>query len=341
MRAVLLGFGIFTALVGAVMALAQLHLKRMLAFVTMSHLGIYLIGVGLLTPLGLAGASLLVIGDGLAKSALFLGVGVLQHQRASVSETKLRGRGRGLAVTGVTIVLGALVLADLPPFVSSAGHALLVDAADQAGLPWVEIVIALSVIMSSGAVLRAAGRIWLGWGGIESSGPDTGTADEPGEEAEGRSDTADGQEQSGRLRRVPLTMVLPPLALLAIGLGLGLTSGIEEHAAAAAAAFSDRTAYAAAVLGTHGGSMPAGGRVVVPAAPAVSAGGVLTDLGQVLAALGVAGIALDRRTVGLRRALAAGTGWLRRLHSGLVSDQVTWLAAGLALLAALAEAALH
>ena len=359
MRAVLLGFGILTAMVGAVMALAQIHLKRMLAFVTMSHLGIYLIGVGLLTPLGLAGASLLVIGDGLAKSALFLGVGVVQHQRASVSEIKLRGRGRGLAVTGVTIMLGALVLADLPPYVSSAGHALLVTAAEQAGLPWLEIVIAVCVILSSGAVLRAAGRIWLGWGDRESSGPDTGTADDPGEEAEDRSDTADAagkpgadgttgadrgqdeRERSGRLRRVPLTMVLPPLALLAIGLGLGLTSGTEEHAAAAAAAFSDRAAYAAAVLGTHGGPVPTGGRVVVPASPAASAGGVLTDLGQVLAALCVAAIALDRRSAALRRALAAGTGWLRRLHSGLVGDQVAWLAAGLALLAALSEAALH
>jgi multicomponent Na+:H+ antiporter subunit D len=345
MRAVLLGLGILTAVVGAVMALAQIHLKRMLAFVTMSHMGIYLIGAGLLTPLGLAGASLLVIGDGLAKSALFLGVGVVQHQRASVSEIKLRGRGRGLAVTGVTITLGALVLADLPPYVSSAGHALLVKAAEQAGLAWLEIVIALSVSLSSGAVLRAAGRIWLGWGASQSPRPDTGTADDPGEEAEDRSDTAnrdqDGREWSGRLRRVPLTMVLPPLALLAIGLGLGLTSGIEEHAAAAAAAFSDRAAYATAVLHPHGGPIPTGGRVVVPASPAASAGGVLTDLGQVLAALCVAGIALDRRAVGLRRALAAGTGWLRRLHSGLVGDQVTWLVAGLALLAALSEAALH
>jgi multicomponent Na+:H+ antiporter subunit D len=322
----------------------------------MSHLGIYLIGAGLLTPLGLAGAALLVIGDGLAKSALFLGVGVLQHQRASVSETKLRGAGRGLAVTGVTIVLGALVLADLPPYVSSAGHALLAEAADQAGLPGLEIVIALCVVLSSGAVLRAAGRIWLGWGQGESSGPATGTADDPGEESEDRSDTADaegepgaiggdkdqdGRQRSGRTERVPLTMLLPPLALLAIGLGLGLTSGIEEHVAAAAAAFSDRAAYAVAVLGTHGGTVPAVGKVVVTASPAASAGGVLTDLGQVLAALGVAGVALARRAAGLRRALAAGTGWLRRLHSGLVGDQVTWLAAGLALLAALGEAALH
>ena len=345
MRTVLLGFGILTAAVGAVMALAQRHLKRMLAFVTMSHLGIYLIGVGLLTPLGLAGASLLVIGDGLAKSALFLGVGVLQHKRSSVSETKLRARGRGLAVTGVTLALGALVLADLPPFVSASGHALLVDAADQAGLPWMEVVIALSVVTSSAAVLRAAGRIWLGWGVTESPGTDTGTADDPGEESEDRSDPAGtepargGRERSGR--RVPLTMVLPPLALLALGLGLGLTSGIEQHAAAAAADFSDRAAYAAAVLGTHSGSVPTPGKIVVPASPVASAGGVLADLGQVLAALGVAGIALGRRASRLRRVLAAGTGWLRHLHSGLVGDQVTWLVAGLALLAALGEWALR
>ena len=347
MRAVLLGFGILTALVGAVMAVAQRHLKRMLAFVTMSHLGIYLIGAGLLTPLGLAGASLLVIGDGLAKSALFLGVGVLQHERASVSETKLRGRGRGLAVTGVTIALGALVLADLPPFVSSDGHALLVAAADQAGLPWMEIVVALSVIVSSGAVLRAAARIWLGWGGTEGPDADTGTADDPGEESEGQSGPAgaeqaqDGRERSGPRRRVPLTMLLPPVALLAVGLALGLTSGIEEHAAAAAAAFSDRAAYAAAVLGPHRGSVATATRIAVPASPVVSAGGVLTDLGQVVVALCVAGIALDPRAGRLRRALAAGTGWLRRLHSGLVGDQVTWLVAGLALLAALGAWALR
>lgn len=346
-RAVLLGLGILTAVVGAVMALAQLHLKRMLAFVTMSHLGIYLIGIGLLTPLGLTGASLLVIGDGLAKSALFLGVGVLQHERGSVSESKLRGRGRGLAVTGITIAAAALVLADLPPFVSSVGHALLVDAADQAGLPWVEVVVALALIASSGAVLRAAARIWLGWGDTESPDAGTDTADDPGEEAEDRSDTADaqrpqdGRRRSGQQRRVPLTMVLPPLALLAIGLGLGLTSGIGEHVAAAAAAFSDRPAYAAAVLGTHGGPVPAGGTIVVPAVPAVSAGDILTDLGQVLAALCAAGIALDRRARRLRRVLAAGTRWLRRLHSGLVGDQVTWLTAGLALLAALGEWALY
>ena len=328
LRAVLLGLGIVTALVGAVMALAQTQLKRMLAFVTMSHLGIYLIGAGLLSSLGLAGASLLVIGDALAKSALFLGVGVVQHRRRTVSELTLRGRGRGLAVTGVTVALGALVLADLPPFVSSDGHALLTEAADRAGLPWLEIVIALTVALSSGAVLRAAGRVWLGWGAVESPSAERGTADDSGDEARGAG-------------RVPLTMLLPPLALLGIGLGLGLAPGLAAQVAAAAAAFSDRAAYAAQVLGTPGRAMPVSGPVMAAASHAVSASGLLTDLGQVAIAVGVAAIALDRRGVRLRRALAAGTGWLRRLHSGLVGDQVTWLVAGLALLAALGGVALR
>jgi multicomponent Na+:H+ antiporter subunit D len=232
-------------------------------------------------------------------------------------------------------------------------------------------------------VLRAAGRIWLGWGTAESASPDVGTADDSGDEAEDRPDTTeppaadgvgaaddwgteggaphdgatdgdttdgqgsapddapDGQERSRQPGRVPLTMLLPPLALLAIGLGLGLVPGLEAQAAAAAAAFSDRAVYAAQVLGTHGSTTPASGPVVAAASHAVSVGGLLTDLGQVAVALGVAAIALDRRAVRLRRALAAGTGWLRRLHSGLVGDQVTWLVAGLALLAALGGVALR
>jgi multicomponent Na+:H+ antiporter subunit D len=136
-------------------------------------------------------------------------------------------------------------------------------------------------------------------------------------------------------------MLLPPLALLAIGLGLGLVPGLEAQAASAAAAFSDRAAYAATVLGTGGGTTPASGAVVAAASRAVTLGGVLTDLGQVAVAVCVAAVALDRRAAGLRRALAAGTGWLRRLHSGLVGDQVTWLVAGLALLAALGGVALR
>lgn len=56
LRNLLLVFGVATALLGAVMCYAQRHLKRMLAFSTISHMGAMLLGVALLAPRGLAGA---------------------------------------------------------------------------------------------------------------------------------------------------------------------------------------------------------------------------------------------------------------------------------------------
>jgi formate hydrogenlyase subunit 3/multisubunit Na+/H+ antiporter MnhD subunit len=48
LRPLLIGIGVVTALVGATMCLRQRHLKRMLAFSTVSHIGLFLICLGLL-----------------------------------------------------------------------------------------------------------------------------------------------------------------------------------------------------------------------------------------------------------------------------------------------------
>src|SRR5207237_6080889 len=66
-RDVLLGVGILTGAVGAVMTMLQRHLKRMLAYSTIAHLGPFLIGIALLTPHGLAGVAVFVLAHGLAK----------------------------------------------------------------------------------------------------------------------------------------------------------------------------------------------------------------------------------------------------------------------------------
>jgi multicomponent Na+:H+ antiporter subunit D len=119
----------------------------------MSHLGLYLIGFGLLSSLGLAGAALLAVGDGLAKTAMFFGVGILQQRRSSVSELRLRGKGAGLPDAGAIVALGALVAADLPLFAAASGKDILAAAANQQGLGWIEAVVALCVIVPSAAVL--------------------------------------------------------------------------------------------------------------------------------------------------------------------------------------------
>ena len=89
-------FGAVTALSGAAMCYAQRHLKRLLAFSTISHMGILLLGVALLTPQALAGVELYVVGHALLKGGLFLAAGILLHRAATLDEIELAAHPRRL-----------------------------------------------------------------------------------------------------------------------------------------------------------------------------------------------------------------------------------------------------
>ena len=134
---VFLALGVLTAVVGALFCFRERHIKRLLAFSTISHAGMFLAGIALLTPLGLAGTAVYVAGHGLVKAALFLCTGIILHRLGSVNETWLHGRGRRLRVTGVVFTLAGLGLADLPPFATFLGKGWIDDSAAAHGLPWV------------------------------------------------------------------------------------------------------------------------------------------------------------------------------------------------------------
>ena len=72
LRAIFTALGVFSAVVGAAMCFSQHNLKRLLAFSTISHMGVMLIGFGLLNPEGLAGTAVYVLGHAGAKGGLFL-----------------------------------------------------------------------------------------------------------------------------------------------------------------------------------------------------------------------------------------------------------------------------
>src|SRR5439155_7390812 len=113
LRGVLLAVGALTALAGAGMCVAQRHLKRLLAFATISRMGVLLLAVGLLTPEGIAGAAVYVVGDGLVKAGLFVAVASLQ-ERAGHDDVSLYGRGRDMPGLGVVVAAGGLAIAGLP-----------------------------------------------------------------------------------------------------------------------------------------------------------------------------------------------------------------------------------
>jgi len=84
-RAVFVGLGVTTALLGTAMCFIQRHIKRLLAFSTISHVGMFITGVALLTSKGIAGVGTYIVGHGLTKAALFMCVGVLLHRFATVA----------------------------------------------------------------------------------------------------------------------------------------------------------------------------------------------------------------------------------------------------------------
>jgi multicomponent Na+:H+ antiporter subunit D len=319
LEAALLGLGALTAVVGALMCFGQRHLKRMLAFATVSHIGLLLIGIALLDAGGLAGTALFLVADGLVKAALFVCVGTLQHLFGSVDELRLYGRARALRITGPLMAVCALALASLPPFGPWLGKAVIDDAARESGAGWVIAVFVVASALTGAAVLRATARVFVGVGPRE----DPSIVERPAP------DEVDAELRFSH-ERVPRTMTVPAVALAAGGLGIGLVPGLRAAFEGAGQPFVDRAGYAAAVL--HG-EVARGGSATAALVPGLS--DVLLGVLTAACACGLAYVSLASAGPRLHRvALAAGRaiGWLRPLHSGYVGDYVTWLVAGAAVL---------
>ncbi|MFI9722033.1 complex I subunit 5 family protein [Streptomyces sp. NPDC052396] len=305
----LLVLGVAGALTGAVMCWQQRHIKRLLAFSTVAHTGLFLTGVALLSPRGMTGTSLYILGHAGAKAALFACTGVLLDRYGSVDELELHGRGRELPVIGALFTVGGLALAGLPPFGTGLGKALVEEESG-----WLPVLFVTVSAVTGGAVLRVAARVFAGAG---RCAPERHAEDETsGEDEE--------PETSRPVRRAPWPMVVVAGLLLAGALAVGTVPGLARGAGVAGAHFADHAGYMAVVL--DGLRWPGGGTVET----AWTWQGAALDLLSVALAGGLAALGVRRPAPALP-ALRP----LRHLHSGHVGDYVAWTAAGIGLLAAL------
>ena len=311
-RDVLLAIGVLTVLVGAIECLAQQHIKRLLAFSTISHVGMFVIGIALLTPRALGAVAIFVAGHGLVKASLFQNTGILMHRFGSVDEGQLFGRARRLKVEGILFGIGGVALAGLPLFAGGLGKELLDDAATESGLSWLSVILLIGATIPGAAVLRVAAHVYLGRGRNPGRGSDR-----------------ESRETRSGLERTPAVMLVPCLFLLAAALALGLVPHLAARAVQAAMRFRDVSGYAAQVL--HGISQPG-----PPPQPwETSASALALSLLAVALALVVAAIGLwSHRLPRWLRTAASVAGrplaTLRLAQTGNVADYVTWLVCGLA-----------
>ena len=318
LRGTLIWLGVATALLGAVMAFLQRHLKRMLAYSTICHGGIVLVGVGLLGSKGLAGAANIVLSSGLLKGGLFLVGGLIVLQFKDVDELRLHGAGRALSTSGVLWAAGTLGLVGMPFVGTFLGHSLLDEGASSLGIEWLQPLLMVAAGVAAAALFRAGGRVFLGWGPKDD---DLLTREPPERPA----------ERDSRM------WLMASLAAVAIALGLvaSVVPGLQRRTEQAAARFEDRHAYVQRVL--HGRATPPIPRqafdIETPSAPSWGYG-----FGSLAIAIGGAAFGLWRRRIPIVARAAADrwlgppVDWLKAAHSGIVGDYLLWIAAGTALL---------
>ncbi|MDI2125375.1 complex I subunit 5 family protein [Yinghuangia seranimata] len=320
-RPSLLALAVLTSLVGAVMCWQQRHIKRLLAFSTVAHVGLFTAGVAVLEPAALGGTAVYVAAHAGAKGALFALTGVLLDRFGSVDEAGLHGRGRELPVVGALFTVGAVALAGLPPFGTGLGKGLAEESA-KSYAPWLPWLFTLVSAVTAAAVLRVALRVWWGAGSASHGHAGDPETSGGGEEPEVRAPR----------RTLPVVLVAVPALLLAGCLAVGVVPGVAEAFDQAARVFCDRPGYVAAALDP--GTAPP-----VPPGPAPdwwSAGAVLSGL--LSTALAVAGAAVavwapgrvSARARAAARRCHLAVRPLRGLHTGLIGDYVAWLTVGLA-----------
>ena len=106
--------GLVTTLIGATMALVMTDLKRVLAYSTISHLGLMMLSLG---AFGYTAAIFHLVAHGVSKALLFLGAGSVMHgMNGETDIRKMGGLRRAMPVTAATFTIGALSLAGIPLF---------------------------------------------------------------------------------------------------------------------------------------------------------------------------------------------------------------------------------
>lgn len=130
---VLLFFGALSMIVGALLAMGQWDIKRLLAYSSISQIGYIILGIGIGTPLAILGALFHLFNHSVFKSLLFLNSGALEYAVGTRDMRKMGGLKEKMPVTAGTSLIASMSIAGVPPFNGFFSKVIIIFAAVQAG----------------------------------------------------------------------------------------------------------------------------------------------------------------------------------------------------------------
>lgn len=193
--------------VGSAVALFQTDLRRLAAFSSIAQVGYIVLGIAIGNATGLTSAVLHLFNHGITKGAWFLLMGVLAYSVGSTRLDRLQGLGKTMPVTSLAIVLCGLSLIGVPGTAGFVSKWMLIQAAVEAGQWWLVFLVVASSLLAIAYVWRFVEIAYL-----QAPAPD-----------------------AHLIRRAPLTLMLPALALAAATVWFGLDTRFPVGAASGAA----------------------------------------------------------------------------------------------------------
>jgi len=145
---VLMLLGAVSMVVAALLALGQKDMKRMLAYSSISQVGYVVLGIGIGTPLGIAGGLFHLFNHALAKALLFLTSGSVQQATGTRDMDDMGGLAKRMPVTALTNLVGSLSIAGVPPLNGFWSKLLIIVALVQAGHPVFAVIAVLVSVLT-------------------------------------------------------------------------------------------------------------------------------------------------------------------------------------------------
>lgn len=191
--------GLITMVLGAYLGLKQNDLKALLAYSTISQLGVLMMLIGQDTDIAFKALMVGVLAHALYKSALFLVAGTVDHESGTRDLRLLGGLRHKMPFTAVLAIIAALSMAGLPPLFGFLAKETLLATAVHPTLPTV-----VSWVLAGGSVV--AGALLLAQAGLFINGTFFGQP----------------QEAAAKTHEAPKLMLLAPAvpALLSLAIGL-------------------------------------------------------------------------------------------------------------------------
>ncbi len=216
----LMVLALLTMVVGALGAVAQADIKRILSFTLVSHIGYMILGVALGTVAGTAAAIYYIVHHIVVQTTLFLAAGLVEREAGSTSISRIGGLLASAPLVAVLFFIPALNLGGIPPFSGFIGKLGLFQAAAEQGGALAYTLIGAGALVSL-LTLYALVRVWnlAFWRSRDEVAGDETRLLRAVEEAPLSTSTV------SETRTTPRLMTISTAVMVAVGIALTLFAG--------------------------------------------------------------------------------------------------------------------